>query len=527
VLLLALAGAAVTLLRWRSALPAASAPAAPEGVAAWWENPPPLTGPEVAFQRWLAAITCDLPRERWPEHWNVGGGQYGVFSIRYQAAFAGYAAAALGMRTPAYPALTRRILESAVDHLVDRSAWRYIGSYWKDQPWYPDPCGRENIMYSGHLLQLMALHEALSGDSRYRTTGVDLVWDDRSSFHYTTLSLAAVTVRQMRENASGGVACEPSLIFFPCNNHPHIALRLLEGMGLGDWTAERRKWESWALQSYAANLGGGAFKLFYHQKSGMFVPRGHPGLDGWSLLWYAPWAANPGTPRRTWQSARAHLDLDQFPLSATTAEASAADQLGATCCNPVRVPLSSVASFLAPAARACGDAETAARLEAWLDAGFRRTENGQTWLATNPEWQIGVTANRALSAALENGSDLRALVQRPLPRDWFAGPLIARVEPPEATVYAARRVDDTLIVDVDGGGQTVTVELANVVRINAVVGIPAEHCRLDGPRLILDCCPRVSLRVVVEAARPAWATPLSTGHLPPAGTPPAAIPNSP
>lgn len=499
---MALAAGTVILLRWRSALPVGSAPEAPEAVAAWWGNPPPLSESEAAFQRWLAAITCDLPRERWPEHWAIGGGQHGVFSIRYQAAFAGYAAAALGMRTPAYPALTRRILESTVEHLADRSAWCYIGSYWKDKPWYPDPCARENIMYSGHLLQLLALHEAMSGDTRYRTAGVNLAWDDKTSFQYTTLSLAEVTARQMRENPSGGVACEPGLIFFPCNNHPQIALRLLEGMGCGDWTQERRTWESWALQSYASNLGGGAFKLLYHQGSRMFVPRGHPGLDGWSLLWYAPWASSPAGVRRIWRNARQHIDLDQFPVAGTAAEASAADQRGATCCNPVLVPLSSVASFLAPAARACGDTETATRLEAWLDAGFRRTENGKTWLATDPEWQIGVTANRAISAALENGSDLRGLVQRPLPREWFTGPLVARVDPPEATVYAARRDGGDLVVSLDGGGRTVTLELANVDLIRAVEGVPAERCRLEGPRLTLERCPRVNLRVLLAAATP-------------------------
>jgi hypothetical protein len=507
-LLLVACGAAALLLRRRAALPVAPTATAAETVAAWWENPPPLTEPEVAFQRWLATVTCDLPRERWPEHWNIGGGQYGIFSIRYQAAFAGYAAAALGMRTPAYPALTQRILESTVEHLVDRSAWRYVGSYWKDKPWYPDPCARENIMYSGHLLQLMALHEALSGDRRYRTAGVDLVWDDTTAFHYTTLSLAEVTVRQMRENPSGGVACEPGLIFFPCNNHPQIALRLLEGMGLGDWTTERRKWESWALRSYSASLGGGAFSLLYQQKSRMFVPRGHPGLDGWSLLWYMPWAANPGSPPQIWTEARKHIDMDQFPPLAAGDASSTADQRGATCCNPVQVPPSAVASFLAPAARACGDAETATRLEAWLDAGFQRTEKGRTWLATNPEWQIGVTANRALSAALANGSDLRGLVQRPLPRDWFAGPLLARVDPPETPVYAARRDGDALIVSLDGGGQTVTLELAHVEKITAVEGFPGEDCRVQGPRLTLDHCPRVNLRVRVRpVARPAGGGP--------------------
>jgi hypothetical protein len=35
----------------------------------------------------------------------------------------------------------------------------------------------------------------------------------------------------MRINATGGVPCEPGLVFFQCQNHPQCGLRLLEVMG--------------------------------------------------------------------------------------------------------------------------------------------------------------------------------------------------------------------------------------------------------------------------------------------------------
>jgi len=493
---------AYVALRWRSPVVGAVAQAGPpEATAAWWLEPPALTEQELAFQRWLASVTCDLPRERWPEHWNVGGGQYGVSSIRYQAAFAGYAGAVLGMRTPAYPALTRRILESTIDHLTDRAAWSYVHAYWKDKPWYPDPCADENIMYTGHLLQLMALHEALTGDPRYRTTGVDLVWDEKTAFHYTLVSLAGVTVRQMRANACGGVACEPGLVFFPCNDHPQIALALMQGMGLGDWSAERTKWETWALSSYGPSLGGGALSLLYHLDTGMFVPRGHPGLDGWGLLWYAPWAARADSPARIWQATRAHLDLDGYAAS-TPVDLARGEATESSCCNPVRVPASAVASFLAPAARACGDPATAARIEDWLDRGFLRQADGRAWLETSPEWRIGVTANRALAAALAHGSDLRGLVQRPLPRDYFTGPLVTAVGPPDVAVAEAYREGPDLVLNLDAHGQSATVELANVAAVLDVTGIPRDGWRLEGTRLLLAPTGQVRLRVVPRIREP-------------------------
>jgi hypothetical protein len=494
-------------LRWPSALPGANAAPPPAGTGvAWWTNPPELSEQEVAFQRWLAAVTCDLPRERWSEHWNVGGGQYGVSSIRYQAAFAGYAAAVLGMRTPAYPALTQRILESAIEHLTDRSAWLYVSRYWPDKPWYPDPCASENIMYTGHLLQLMALHEALSGDCRYRTAGVTLVWDEKTVFHYTLTTLAEVTVRQMRENPCGGVACEPSLVFFPCNNHPQIALLLMQGLGLGDWSAERNRWETWALSSYRAPLGGGAISLLYHQDSKVFVPRGHPGLDGWSLLWYLPWASNPDVPARIWQSAKKHIDAHAY-ATAEPAEVARLEHGESSCCDPVQVPASAVASFLAPAARACGDPGTAEHLERWLDRHFLRQADGRAWLDTSPEWRIGVTANRALAAALANGSDLRALVQRPLPRDYLQGPRVTRVTPPTVAVHGAHRQGADLILSLDAQGQETRIELANVGAVRRVDGIGPGTWRDDGQGIVLAPTGRVTLRVVTEPASAPGATP--------------------
>ena len=62
------------------------------------------------------------------------------------------------------------------------------------------------------------------------------------------------------------------------------------------------------------------------------------------------------------------------------------------------------------AARACGDTETAARLEKGLDAKYLRRDGGFYWLDLNREWRIGSTANRIIALAEANGSRLRDLV---------------------------------------------------------------------------------------------------------------------
>ena len=198
--LLILLAAALAVMEFHDPLPVRSvAQPGPESVPPWWEHPPALTPDEVAAQQWLADVTFRLPAEREGDVWDVGGSQHGVFSIRYQVAFAGYTAAALGQRTPAYVGLTRDVLSNAVARIADRKAWSYIQTYWSQEPWFPDPCANGNIMYTGHLMMLMALEEALSGDTSFSRQGVSLAWDAERRFTYTTRQLADVTATPMKE----------------------------------------------------------------------------------------------------------------------------------------------------------------------------------------------------------------------------------------------------------------------------------------------------------------------------------------
>ena len=473
-----------------------ASPNGPETVAAWWERPSALTPDEVAAQQWLADVTCRLPPQREEEVWNVGGSQHGVFSIRYQAAFAGYAAAALGMRTPAYTGLTRSVLSNAVARLADRKAWSYIQTYWSRAPWFPDPCAEGNVMYTGHLLMLMALEESLSGDARFSREGVELVWDEERRFRYTTLRLAEVTAAQIRAG-DGGVPCEPGLVFFACNNHPHAAFRLLEGMGYGDWRAESAKWEQWALRRFRATAGGGAFRILHHAGSGLAYPRGMPGFDGWCLTWYAPWASDPENLPLLWNLARKKIDWAEFGEGPKDAPLT---PVSCDCCNPLKVPPEATAAFLAAAARACGDAATAGRLEAWLDARFRKAADGRMWLDTPREWRTGVSANRFLALAQANGSELRALMRRPLPRSYFDGVLLDTVIPADTPVYQAyREADGTLTVELDGRGGPVTLAFRHAGRTPSVKmpdGVGGAWNEGDGT-LTLAPCGRVRLSLLV------------------------------
>ena len=369
-----------------------------------------LCAEELEALAFLEHVTGPLPAAEESDWWNIGGTQHGIFAKRYNIAFAGYAAAAIGMRGDSGTTnRVGRILGNCVERLLRRDVWAYSQSksYWGEKPWAPDPCYRENVMYTGHLLQLLALYEWFTHDRRYWDAGFDFAWNPRQKVHYTVQRLIDVTVEQMRENRSGGVTCEPGLLFFPCNNHPHYALMLFARLGHGDWSAYAAKWEKWALAHYPRPpMGGGALKLVYHVQTKLFYPRGTPGLDGWSMLWYEAWARDRTKALDLWKSTAARIE---WGLYANPSDAVA----GHGCCDPQPVSTSVAAAFLCAAARACDDPATAERLEKPLDSKYLVRCAGRYYLDLDREWRIGASAQRIIALAISHGSSFRALAFGP------------------------------------------------------------------------------------------------------------------
>ena len=300
-----------------------------------------------------------------------------------------------------------KVIGNCLERMIRSDVWCYSQSksYWGKKPWAPDPCYRENVMYTGHLLHLLAYFELFTGDRRYHREGGgwDFVWKDGRKVHYDVEKLIDVTVEQMRKGPNGGVTCEPGLMFFACNSHPHVALSVFSKLGYGDWSADAARWEKWALSHYLSPaFGGGALNLVYHVRGNFMYPRGQDGFDGWSLLWYEAWASDRRTATALWRRVRDGLDWSRLD--------GCGDGTGVIgCCDPRPVSASVASVFLAAAARACSDAETAERLERAVDAKYLRREGGLIWLDVNREWRIGATAMRIISLAESRGSRFREM----------------------------------------------------------------------------------------------------------------------
>ncbi len=406
-LLLPAALAAVLFLRQKGPSVADILAEVPEGAA---DAPRilPLSGDELAGLAWLEFVTGPLSAEEEREWWDIGGTQHGIFAKRYNIAFAGYAAAAVGMRGDAeVRARAGKIIGNCFERMLKTDVWAYSMSknYWGRKPWAPDPCHRENVMYTGHLLHLLAYFELFTGDRRYHREGGgwDFVWKDGRKVHYDVEKLIDVTVEQMQKGPNGGVTCEPGLMFFACNSHPHVALSVFSKLGYGDWSADAARWEKWALAHYTSPLfGGGEVNLVYHVRGNFMYPRGQDALDGWTLLWYEAWASDRRVATALWRKVRDRLDWSRLD--------PAGDGTGSMgCCDPRPVSASVASVFLAAASRACGDAETAERLERAVDAKYLRREGGLIWLDVNREWRIGATAMRIISLAESRGSRFREM----------------------------------------------------------------------------------------------------------------------
>jgi len=368
----------------------------------------PVSDDELSALAWLEHVTGRLSPAEERDWWDIGGTQHGIFSRRYNIAFAGYAAAAVGMRgDAAVRARAGRVLGNCLERMVRSDVWGYSQSrnYWGRKPWAPDPCRRENVMYTGHLLHLLACYELFTGDRRYHRAGGgwDFVWTDGRKVHYDVEKLINVTVEQMRKGPNGGITCEPGLMFFACNSHPHVALGIFRELGYGDWSADAARWEKWALEHYLSPaFGGGAVNLVYHVRGNFMYPRGQDAFDGWSLLWYEAWAGDRRLAKALWRRVRDHLDWTRLD--------SCADERGEMdCCDPQPVSASVAAVFLAAAARACGDSETAERLEKIVDAKWLKRGDAFFRLDLNRHWRIGASAMRIIALAESRGSRFRRM----------------------------------------------------------------------------------------------------------------------
>lgn len=167
--------------------------------------------------------------------------EQGVSACRYSVAFSAYFLAAEQYHK--FPAWQETI-KTAHDRLLARMIEKRIWQYWEhespgvtkfepnmDRP-YPamkDPVACRNIMYSGHLGQMINLYQMLYNDRKWDKPGsIVFQWDDNTKFVYDNKTLQEAMFLQMINNPVPGIECEPNAIFPACNTHPMLSWLLYD-----------------------------------------------------------------------------------------------------------------------------------------------------------------------------------------------------------------------------------------------------------------------------------------------------------
>ena len=208
-----------------------------------------------------------MPDGEWRHMGSIDPGQEWLDAYRYQLAFMAYT---LGLAAYHHLPAATETLRGPFDALIGKMLRREVWAYWRAtsqsgprldpglaalrEPW-TDPVVRENIMYSGHLLAMVAMYRMLFGDTKYDTAGsltfrYDPIFYGKGpeTYAYDHGALQRRIVEQFAEFHDLGVPCEPNNIFVVCNQYPLLAVRFRDAV---DGTAHldpllasyRRAWD--------------------------------------------------------------------------------------------------------------------------------------------------------------------------------------------------------------------------------------------------------------------------------------------
>jgi hypothetical protein len=222
-----------------------------------------LSDKQLGIQRYLAQLTFLSPDLNDWTNWGESVHDVhcdGNTCIRYEIAGLAYAAAILGMKTPSYSQVAEEIMFSSILRMFQPIVWKYIELFdnFKEQESYPDPVAYKNIMYSGHLVQMIAMFETLFGNFSFSTTGWDFIWLDSLTnetlvMHYNTSLLMRRVYEESLAYGINGVPCEPDSIFVICNNYPQNGWLLFDSLYQTNYTLSSIP--SWAktIQQHGIN----------------------------------------------------------------------------------------------------------------------------------------------------------------------------------------------------------------------------------------------------------------------------------
>lgn len=393
-------------------------------------------------------------------------GQGGFDAYRYQLAMMAYTVHLANYHyTPAWREQHRTTSEQLVDKMMRFDVW----SFWENvsrgakqfdpslaalSDGWRDPVIRQNIMYSGHLFQMVTSYAMLYDSDRYERAGA-LTFDfdpkargmGREQFVYDTSRLAEVLRDQFAANGWAGIECEPNAIFVECNQHPMLGFKLLDGRkGTRYFTDVSAQYLKVFEEQQFFHPDNGSSMFFKMVKQNRKIPAELAWNDGWAGTFLHAWA--PDKVRAVYPKLRQKYVVRQADGTAVI---------------PFTKPSEAWSwgnGFIAALAAETGDVDTARAMldyadrhwsPTWVDGGLHYPRNDAHESApgrgngiperfSSPRVNT-LTGNGLLGLARVNpGQGLLAMFERPWTRAHFDKPFIAGVAYPQ--VQVARAVYD-------------------------------------------------------------------------------------
>jgi hypothetical protein len=366
----------------------------------------------------------------------------GNFGTRFQMAFQAYAIAAIGERTPAY----RRPTADALATLIQRMFLPEIWAYWLIRGKSLDPVGPHNVMYSGHLGQMIGQYERFSCDGRFDRPF--LLDDGRESRHeHTHATVAGALSNQMRNNECHGVTCEPGMIYASCNHHAAIATLLYDNVHHESLSESVPAWLSWMERRMAKPIGG-VLNVAHITTYNKTLPISFRIMDAWGLAFLNPYG--PELFRRYYPKFRRTILRDG---DLARVRALPPNELLEIADGPLNT------AFAYVAAKEAGDAEMSDALAEYARRKLDWTPGGSTKACWSAKRRMMVSALFALGEAIEASGMLEAM--RPRPDGFFDLPELLSVEGGEVE-SAGWDAEGNLSVTIADVGGEVRVECARV-----------------------------------------------------------------
>lgn len=380
-------------------------------------------------------------------------GQGGFDAYRYQLAMMAYTVHLANYHyTPAWRDGPQLISEKLIEKMMRFDVW----SFWEmtsrgakqfdpslaalSEGWR-DPVVRQNIMYSGHLFQMVATYGMLYDSARYEQPGaLTFVYNPvgrglgKEEYPYDTLKLAEVMLEQFDANGYAGIECEPNAIFVECNQHPILAFRLLDHRrGTSYYPEVSARYLKVFEEQQFFDSENGSSMFFKMIKQDRKVPAQMAWNDGWAGIFMHGWA--PEKVARVYPLLRNKYVVRQADGSAVI---------------PFEKPSpfwSWDNGFFAALAREVGDQETSNAIlayadrhwsPAWDQGGLRYPRNdafddgsgrgtGTPERFTSPRVNT-LTGNALLGLARVNpGKGLLSMIQQPWDAEHFRQPHITDV----------------------------------------------------------------------------------------------------